>query len=151
MSKKVLMLSIIVGLLVVSQSVYAEKSHEMKKDMPMMQHQHGGEMGMDMPMEKGQSEKMGMPMMAGKEKMMDHQRMGGVMMMKSMMPSGIVSVENGGFVVLAGNKLLKYDNNLELVKEAKVPMDMGGMQEMMQNMKNSCPMCQGMMGDESKE
>lgn len=148
MAKRILSLAVIVGLLAFGQTAYADKSHEMKKDMPMMQ--HGGEMDMDKPMKQDQTGKMGMgmmPMMAGKEKMMD-QRMGG-MMMKAMMPSGIVSSENGGFVVLAGNKLLKYDANLELVKEAKIPMDMGGMQEMMQNMKNSCPMCQGMMDEES--
>ena len=34
----------------------------------------------------------------------------------------MVATDEGGVIVLAGNKLIKYDANLNLVKEAEIPM-----------------------------
>jgi hypothetical protein len=64
-------------------------------------------------------------------------------MMGMMKPSSIVASNDGGVIVMTGNKLQKYDKNLNLVKEVEIkvdaPMDcaMGG--------KKMCPMCQKMM------
>lgn len=57
---------------------------------------------------------MGMPM-AGMEKM-------------SCKAAQMVATDEGGVIVLAGNKLMKYDADLNLVKEAEVFMPMGGKQ-----------------------
>ena len=53
----------------------------------------------------------------------------------------MVATSDGGVVVLAGNKLLKYDKDLNLIKEAEVKagtefrMDAGSIQDMMKMMK----------------
>ncbi len=72
-----------------------------------------------------------------KKGMMGHGMMG--MMSKAMVASG-----DGGVIVQSGNKLLKYDKDLNLVKEAEIPMDMGAMK------KEMCPMCAKKMA-ESKD
>lgn len=92
-------------------------------------------------------------MMGGmmKGEMMDRGGMMGMcpmhgMMMKSMMGTSIVATSDGGVVVLDGNKLTKYDKDLNVVKEIEVKKDTEGMQKMMMDMKDKCPMCQKMMG-----
>jgi len=55
-------------------------------------------------------------MMMGKEKMMAMCPMHG-MMMESMMAKSITATGDGDIVVMAGDKLIKYDKNLNLVKE----------------------------------
>ena len=76
--------------------------------------------------------------------MMDGKRMGMCPMMKSMMERSVVATSDGGVVVAMGNKLTKYDKDLNVVKEAELKMDMEGMQKMMKN----CPMMgKGMMGN----
>lgn len=87
--------------------------------------------------------------------MMDGDMMGGKMMgmcpmMKSMMERSVVATSDGGVVVVMGNKLTKYDKDLNVVKEIELKMDMEGMQKMMENMKGMCPMMKGMMGKEEK-
>jgi len=53
----------------------------------------------------------------------------------------MVATNDGGVIVMAGNKLLKYDKDLNLVKEAELKtrveltFDVGSMQEMMKSMK----------------
>lgn len=77
--------------------------------------------------ETQKNEMPGMPMMGmGK--------MGCPMMGKAQM----VATDEGGVIVLAGNKLLKYDADLNLAKEVEIPtpMSMGGKQ---------CPMMGKMM------
>lgn len=69
------------------------------------------------------------------------------MMMQSMMQKQVVATEDGGIIVVAGNKLTKYDKDLNVVKEVELKMDMEGMQKMMEHMKGMCPMMdKGMMG-----
>ena len=61
-------------------------------------------------------------------------KMGCPMMGKAQM----VATDEGGVIVLAGNKLMKYDADLNLVKEVeiKMPMPMSGKQySMMEKMK----------------
>jgi hypothetical protein len=58
-----------------------------------------------------------------------------MMSMHSMMGmmSSIVATSDGGVVVMIGNKLYKYDKNLNLVKETEIKLDMKGMQRMMKH------------------
>jgi hypothetical protein len=65
--------------------------------------------------------------------------MGGAMMQKS-----LVETENG-FVVAVGNKLIKYDDDLNKVKEVTIDIDVTAMQQTMQQMMQNCPMHQPMM------
>jgi hypothetical protein len=64
------------------------------------------------------------------------------MIMKDMMAKKIVATEDGSVVVMAGNKLMKYDKNLDLKKEVELKCDM---KEMCDKMRKDCPMCQEMM------
>ncbi len=69
-------------------------------------------------------------------------------MMKMMMEKEMVPTSDGGVIVLSGNRLLKYDKDLELVKEVKIEMDFEGMKKMMEKMKENCPMAKT-MGDDA--
>lgn len=65
--------------------------------------------------------------------------MGGAMMQKS-----LIDVDDG-FVVAVGNKLIKYDDDLNKVKEATIDIDISAMQQTMAQMMQNCPMHQQMM------
>ena len=80
---------------------------------------------------------MGKGMMGGK-------MMGMHMMMKMMMEKSVVATSDGGVVVVAGNKITKYDKDLKVVKEAEVKMDMEAMGKNMEEMMAKCPMMQKM-------
>jgi len=76
------------------------------------------------------------------QKQIEKEQMGGmVMQMMGVMQKQMVATNDGGVIVLAGNKLLKYDKDLNLVKEVELKtdvelkMDVGSMQEMMKTMK----------------
>ena len=76
--------------------------------------------------------------------MMDGKMMGMCPMMQSMMQKQVVATSDGGIIVVAGNKITKYDKNLNVVKEVEQKMDMDGMKKMMKD----CPMMgKGMMGN----
>ena len=49
--------------------------------------------------------------------------------------SSMVATDEGGVIVLAGNKLIKYDADLNIVKEVEVKTPMGG---------KTCPMMKTM-------
>jgi hypothetical protein len=66
------------------------------------------------------------------------------MMMGTMMNKSLVATADG-VVVMAGEKLIKFDKDLNLVKEVKIEMDMEGMQKKMSQMMEGCPMCKGKM------
>jgi len=66
-----------------------------------------------------------------------------------MMQKQMIATSDGGVIVLSGNKLYKYDKNLNLVKEAEIKMDVEGMKKMMEKMKEACPASKMMM--EKKE
>ena len=57
--------------------------------------------------------------------------MGSMGTMMGMMNS-LVATSDGGVVVMIGNKLYKYDKNLNLVKEAEIKVDFRGMQRMLE-------------------
>ncbi|MBM3248058.1 MAG: hypothetical protein FJZ10_01335 [Candidatus Omnitrophica bacterium] len=73
------------------------------------------------------------------------------MMMKSMMEKSIVATQDGGVVVLVGNKLLKYDKNLNLQKEVEIKIDPSGMKDKMMPMQEKQKGCGGMMQQENKQ
>jgi hypothetical protein len=84
-----------------------------------------------------QTGKMG-TMMSGKS-MMGHQGMSGPgqgmmgrdHMSKGMMSISMVATQDGGVVVMIGNKLYKYDQNLSLKKETEISVDYEGLKSMM--------------------
>ncbi len=82
--------------------------------------------------------KMGYGMMDGQRKKMCPMH---GMMMKSMMKIELVATSDGGIVVLTGNKLTKYDKNLNVVKETEIQSGEDAMHKMMMKMKEQCRMC----------
>ena len=87
--------------------------------------------------------------MMGKGMMMKKGMMGPMMMHGMMNKSSMVATSDGGVIVLSGNKLTKYDKNLNVIKEVQIKPD-EEMQKMMQDMMEKCPMM-GMKGSgESK-
>jgi hypothetical protein len=71
----------------------------------------------------------------------------GMMMCMSMMSQSLVATEDGGVVLLAGCKLIKYDGTLNKVKEVQLEMDVEAMKTKMQKMMKACgcPWCQQML------
>jgi hypothetical protein len=103
--------------------------------------------------EKGQMSE-DMKMMTEKGKQMDTAMMSCPMcpmMCKSMMDSKVVATEDGGVVLMAGCKLIKYDKDLNKVKEVPVEIDMKAIQAKMQEAMKNCPMCQNMMKMKSSD
>ncbi|MDP2980681.1 MAG: hypothetical protein Q8N67_01260 [Candidatus Omnitrophota bacterium] len=82
-------------------------------------------------------------MMGEKGKTMHHG-----MMMKKMMQKEVVVTPDGGVIVLIGNKLIKYDKDLNLVKEAEIKVDM---EAMMKQMKECSEMMKKCKMDEEVE
>jgi hypothetical protein len=66
-------------------------------------------------------------------------------MAQSITQEGLVATSDGGVVVLAGGKLMKYDSSLNLVKEVELKVDYENMQQRMQKMMESVPMMRGGM------
>jgi hypothetical protein len=71
---------------------------------------------------------------------MDHgmmkRGMMGCPMMKHMMGPMVVATSDGGVVVVTGNQMTKYDQDLDVIGQAEIKMDM----EAMKMMKAGCPM-----------
>ena len=82
-------------------------------------------------------------MMMSKGKMMCMCPMHGGMM-KSMACPSIIATEDGGVVIMAYNKLTKYDKELNFVKEAEIKIDTESMKKAMTQMMEGCPMCSHM-------
>ncbi len=77
-------------------------------------------------------------------------------MCKMMMGKSVVATSDGGVVVLMGNKLQKYDKNLELKKEVEIKVDMESMRKMKKQMMSGCKMikektAEGVMDNEGTE
>ncbi len=71
--------------------------------------------------------------------MMDSSAMCGMMMMHFMKPSAAFSTQDGGFIVIMGNKIMKFDRNADLKKEVEIKVDTTAMRKMMSQMQQ-CPM-----------
>ncbi|MDP2921010.1 MAG: hypothetical protein Q8O12_01390 [Candidatus Omnitrophota bacterium] len=79
----------------------------------------------------------------GQEKWDKKDKMGCPMChMHKMMMCGkeLLATQDGGVVLMMGNKLIKYDAGMNLVKEVEIKMDMEAMKNMMEEMKKNCPM-----------
>jgi hypothetical protein len=82
-----------------------------------------------------------------KDEMMGKEVMGQVMlgmcpmhtmMCQGMMQKEMVATEDGGVIIMAYNKLCKYDKDLNLVKEVELKIDIKAMQDKMQQMMKEC-------------
>ncbi|MBM3251888.1 MAG: hypothetical protein FJZ11_03805, partial [Candidatus Omnitrophica bacterium] len=82
-----------------------------------------------------------MPQQGQKEMPMMHQ----MMMKKKMMDNSMVATTDGGVVVMVGNKLYKYDKNLNLIKETEIKMECPMMQEKMLHMEKDRSRSQKML------
>ena len=69
------------------------------------------------------------------------------MMMKQMMGRSVIATEDGGIIVMIGNRIAKYDKKLNLVNEIELKVDMEKMQQKMKKMMDECPMCGKMKGE----
>ncbi|MBN2097531.1 MAG: hypothetical protein JW714_03515 [Candidatus Omnitrophica bacterium] len=81
---------------------------------------------------------------ARENKQMHKSTMGPGMMMGKQM----VASDDGGVIVMVGNKLLKYDRDLNLKKEVEIKLNPEAMQKMMMQMKESCPKQKMVMPEE---
>ena len=70
--------------------------------------------------------------------------MGKGMMMMKMMEKTVVATSDGGIVVVLGNKITKYDKDLNVLKEIEIKMDRENMKKDMDDMMKMCPMMGGM-------
>ena len=68
----------------------------------------------------------------------------------SMMNKSVVPTSDGGIVIVAGNKITKYDKDLNVVKEAEVKVDMEATKKQMADMMKMCPMMGDMKGMDSE-
>jgi hypothetical protein len=62
------------------------------------------------------------------------------MMMGPMMGKSMIATSDGGVVVMIGDKLMKFDKDLNLVKEVKIKMDFEGMLKKTDQPTKECPM-----------
>ncbi len=116
----------IVTAIILLAGVSFVSAEDMKGGM-MEQGDKGSMMGGGMMGMMGDKKMMGMcPMMGG--------------MMSSMMGKSMAATSDGGVIVMSGNKLTKYDKDLNVVKEVEIKMDMAGMQNQMMDMMKNCPM-----------
>lgn len=67
------------------------------------------------------------------------------MMADAMMHRAMVATEDLGVVVLLGNRLIRFDAELNVIRETEIPIDMEQMQQKIQQMMQNCPMHQQMM------
>ena len=143
--KKILIIILVSLLMNASSLTYAQDKTESMNKKGMMD--NTGMMG-------SQGMRGRKAMMMDKDKMQGMHPMGGMMMkgmmMKGMMEKSMDATGDGGIVVLAGNRLMKYDKNLKLIKEVDIKIDMEAMQKNMTEMMKNCPKMQGDMADEDK-
>ncbi|UCH36323.1 MAG: hypothetical protein JSV65_08200 [Armatimonadota bacterium] len=117
---------------------------QMMQHCPMMQQMRGGQR---------QGGRMQPAPMAGERPLRRRAGMMGMCpmgisggMMGGMMGRASLTVAGDAVYVMAGNRLLKYDRDLNLQNEAEIQVDPAKMGGMMQRMMESCPMMQQMPG-----
>jgi hypothetical protein len=71
-------------------------------------------------------------------------------MCQSMMSKSLVATNDGGVILMTGCQLVKYDKDLNKVKEVQIEVDMDKMKDKMQSMMKACPMCCPMKNKEKK-
>lgn len=82
--------------------------------------------------------------MMGEHSIMKNNAMSG-MMMKHMMDKSMIATTDGGVIILIGKKLMKFDKDLNLIKEVEIKVDTKSMPMNMMEMMKDCPMMQGKM------
>ena len=92
--------------------------------------------GKDMPMSKGM--KMDKDMGEAMEGMCPAH---GMMTMRMITSRNMVATSDGGVIIYVANKLLKYDKDLNLVKNAPVDIGYQEMLDIAKDMKTNCSMC----------
>ncbi|MGD9015021.1 MAG: hypothetical protein PVI33_03250 [Candidatus Omnitrophota bacterium] len=75
----------------------------------------------------------------------------GSMIKEMLMKKHMVALEDGGIVVMVGNKLIKYDKDLNLMKEVELEMDFEAMHKMMEKMKEKCSKYRQVKEEEGEE
>ena len=113
----------------------------------MMKGKHGDDEGKSCMHGRMMHGKMMQGSMMGK--MRGHDMNG--MMMGRMMQKKVIPTEDGGVVVMMGNKLVKYNRNLKKKGEATIKMSEEDMEQMMKNMQKMRKKCMQMMSDEKEE
>ena len=93
-----------------------------------------------------EAEKGSMKSQAMKEGKMKKHLMQGMIMHK-MMEKQMVATKDGGVIILVGNQLLKYDKNLNLVKETEIKIDFEAMKKKMKEMKECFSKQKEMVGE----
>jgi hypothetical protein len=131
------LIAAMVILLAAGVTYFAYAADPMMKGKGMMD-------GNDMMMQKGM---MGQGMMGKTMPMMCPMH---TMMCQGMMKKEIVATSDGGVIVMADNKLFKYDKDVNLIKEVELKIDMKAMQDKMMQMMKDCPMCKNMMTMQDK-
>jgi len=66
------------------------------------------------------------------------------MMTGAMMWKTMTATPDGGVIIAVGNRLIKYDNQLNVVKDTEMKIDMNQMYSSVQKMMENCPMCRAM-------
>ncbi len=66
--------------------------------------------------------------------------MGGGMMMTMSMPQKVIPMEDGGVLVVMGNRLMKFDKSLKLRNEVELEADTAQVRQMIERMQQYCPM-----------
>lgn len=69
------------------------------------------------------------------------------MMMSMMMKRTMLMTNDGGVIIMMGNKLIKFDKDLNMVKKAQIDLDIPGLEKMMKDIKEKCPMCTKLMSE----
>lgn len=88
----------------------------------------------------GQNNRDGM-IMSQKGKLMRACPLHALMMHNLMIPS-MIATEDSEIIVMAAGKLMKYDENLTLIKEVDIKFDVDAMYRRMGQITEKCPMCQ---------
>lgn len=125
--KKQRIAAMMAGVVVITAIPGAVMAEEPGQGMPHGRMMHGKK---DMSEKKDMMKDM--PMMPG--------RMTGGMMQRHVVASG-----DGGVIIVVGNLLLKYNEDLELVKKTTIEIREEDKQQMMRKMKARCDMCRKRM------
>jgi hypothetical protein len=56
----------------------------------------------------------------------------------------MTATPDGGVIVAVGDRLIKYDNQLNVVKDTEMKIDMNQMFSSVQKMMEKCPLCRQM-------
>lgn len=73
-----------------------------------------------------------------------------MMVAKSLTKTEIVAGDDGGVFILTGHKLMKYDNNLKLVKEVELDIDLETIRKRIQEIMDDCPRRKAMIEEYKK-